>query len=394
MNKKITVILTPMIILFTFLICSTISYGQPAVTSIPPEIPCNAYILINLDTGKVLAEKNADKKIYPASTTKIMTAMLALELSPVNKVMTASYDAIINIGAGGMHIGILQGEKMKFQDYLKAVMLSSANDAANIIAENSASSRARFIELMNKKAAEIGAAHTHFVNCHGMYSSKHYSTARDLSVIARYALTQSTGKDTLLKITSTRPGDYTLPKTNKHKKWFGLKATNHLWDYPSKFYNKILGLKTGFVSQSAHNFIGVVKDARGNRLLSVISGVKTSLYKNSVFYYTNKLLNYGYRTFYPMQAAASVSRGASSYTKPGKTQNKQPVKDTTADVAASKEVSSNLRPNPISMLYYLFIILAMVITILLILYTVRNRKKLKNRRSSHVIQTHKPGRRG
>ena len=258
-----------------------------------PKIPCNSYILLDLDNGRVLAEQDADKKIYPASTTKIMTAILALELNPLNKLMTASRAAVIEIGIGGQNIGIQEGEQLYFKDLLNAVLLNSANEGANIIAENSGMTRNEFIKKMNEKAKKIGATHTHFVNTHGMPDPNHYTTARDLGIIARYAMLLSPASNTFRKIVAKK--DYTLPPTNKHTVWYGLKVTNKLPNYKSEYFQKVLGVKTGYTRISGNNFVGCVENYEGKRLLSVVAGIFSAVPTSDKFYFTRKLMEYGYK---------------------------------------------------------------------------------------------------
>lgn len=266
---------------------------QLSIEEAPFSIPCNSYLLMDIDTGRIIYGKNVDKKIFPASTTKLMTAIVGLESNSLDTEMTASYTAVSAIGQGGMHIGISDGEIMKLKDLTTAMLLNSANETCNIVAENTAGSIENFVKLMNKKAKLIGASHTHFVNTHGIHNNNHYSTARDLATIARYAYTLSPASATFQEICQKE--SYTLDPTNKHKDWYGLHTTNKLHSFDSKYWNKVLGLKTGYVDESGHNFIGLVENAEGTRLLSVITGVTTFNSWNSVFYYTNKLLNVGYQ---------------------------------------------------------------------------------------------------
>ena len=281
--------------------------GSPYKTDVPMEsdveINCNSYILIDADSGQVLYEKNADKKIYPASTTKMMTSILALETLKPNSDVTVSQAAIDNIGPGGMNIGCVPDEVFKFKDIIKVVLLTSANECAYAIAENSADSCEDFIQRMNDKAEEIGAKNTHFTNVHGMFDKKHYTTARDLAAIARYAAVLSPASDKFINIVSKE--SYKLPPTNKHSVWYSsaLHVTNKLRSFPSKYYKKVLGIKTGYIDASGNNFVGMVQDDKGRRLISVISGVP-STDSVGVFKYTQLLLDEGYKN-YELQSVVS-----------------------------------------------------------------------------------------
>ena len=135
-----------------------------------------------METGQVLAEKNPDQRRSPASTTKIMTALVALENADLEDEMTASEDAINSVPYDYVTAGIKIGETLKFKDLLDLMMITSANEASNIIAENISEDGTMkgFTDLMNKKAAELGLTGTHFTNSSGKEEEDHYTTARDL----------------------------------------------------------------------------------------------------------------------------------------------------------------------------------------------------------------------
>lgn len=272
------------------------AYMTNEAVSAPFEINCNSYVLMDLDSGQILYEKNADKKVYPASTTKIMTSILALETLQDDSIVTVSQEAIDGIGPGGMNIGCIAGEEFKFKDIIKAVLLTSANECANAIAENSAGTHDEFIEWMNAKAKEIGANSTNYVNAHGMFDENHYTTARNLAAIARYAMVLSPASSKFRNI--VKQETYNLKPTNKHSEWYpyALPITNKLRDYPSEYYDKVLGVKTGYILKSGMNFVSAVKDKNGRRLLSVICGVDPSS-AISVFKYTQMLLDEGYKNY-------------------------------------------------------------------------------------------------
>lgn len=272
------------------------SYMTNIANPAPFEISCKSYILMDLESGQILYEKNADKKVYPASTTKIMTSILALETLHPNSIVTVSQNAIDGIGSGGMNIGCIAGEEFKFKDIINAVLLTSANECAYAIAENSAGTQEEFINWMNAKAKELGANSTNFANVHGMFLENHYTTARNLAAIARYAMVQSPASSKFRKI--VRKESYTLKPTNKHSEWYpyALPITNKLHSYPSEYYDKVLGVKTGYISKSGINFVSAVKGKNGRQLLSVICGVDPTS-PTSVFKYTQMLLDEGFKNF-------------------------------------------------------------------------------------------------
>jgi len=257
-------------------------------------IEAESFILIDSRTGIVLLSDGMDKKhIYPASTTKIMAAIVALENESLDTVMTASQAAVYDIGEGGMNIGIMAGEELTLRDLLHAMLICSANEAANIIAENVASSREEFINMMNERAKELGATDTNFVNANGLHHENHYTTAKDMAIIARHAMTIPAFREIV------RKDSFDIPPTNKHKAWDPLYTTNRFLRYgTSPDCNfEIIGIKTGYTSAAGHNLVTAAVDENGMELISVILGVKTPRAWEDVYKYTEKLLKYGFDNF-------------------------------------------------------------------------------------------------
>lgn len=273
------------ILLIVFFAQSSIAFSQP------PAIDAGAYMLVDLDTGEVLLEENPDQLMYPASLTKIMTAILALEKGDLDEVMTASKAAIDDIGENGSNIGIIAGEKIRLENLLQALLISSANESANIIAEHIAESREEFIRMMNAKARELGAYNTHFANACGIHDTSHYTTASDMAKIARYAMSFPKFRE----IVSTKT--YNMPATNKHPKWETLSNTNKLMlNHKSEIY-EINGLKTGFTGPAGHCLIASAIDKNGMELMSIVMGVKNEGARENVQKYSQELLDYGFENF-------------------------------------------------------------------------------------------------
>lgn len=274
------------------LVLILLNFGIQKIYAESLNIDAGAYILIDASNGQVILEHNADvKRQYPASTTKIMTAIVALENGSLDQVITASQEAVYDIGKDGMNIGIMAGEKLTMKDLLNALLISSANETANIIAENICSTRQEFIDLMNKKAAELGAVDTHFTNTCGYHDDDHYTTARDLAIIAQYAMSIPEFREIAGK---TR---YTLPPTNKHNTWGTLPYTNKLFDYKSDYYEKVTGIKSGYTDPAGHNLVSSAINKDGVELLSVIMGVRNGTSSQNVFTYSRELLEYGFKNF-------------------------------------------------------------------------------------------------
>ncbi|WP_324825442.1 D-alanyl-D-alanine carboxypeptidase family protein [Sinanaerobacter sp. ZZT-01] len=150
-----------------------------------PEISAQTAIVMDLNSGMVLYEKKSQEKVYPASTTKILTALLAIEQGDLNDAVTISKTAS---GVEGSSIYLEVGEKISLKDLVYGLMLRSGNDAAIAISEKISGSAAAFVEEMNERAREIGAEHTHFMNPNGLYDDEHYTTAYDMALIARQAM--------------------------------------------------------------------------------------------------------------------------------------------------------------------------------------------------------------
>lgn len=257
-----------------------------------PIVDASSYLLMDASSGQILYEKNADeKKLFPASTTKIMTAIIALERGRLDQMMIASQAAVNDIGKDGMNIGIMAGEEIPMEDLLNALMVTSANETANIIAENLCSTRQEFVDLMNEKAMELGAVDTHFVNPCGAHDNDHYSTARDMAKIAHYAMTLPKFREIVAQTS------YTMPATNKHDTWGTLPVTNKLLFRKSDYYSKVTGIKTGYTDPAGNNLIASAIDDQGMELISVVMGVRTSTATENVFSYSQNLLEYGFRNF-------------------------------------------------------------------------------------------------
>ncbi len=257
----------------------------------PPSIDADTYILIDAESGSVLCERNSKVTRYPASMTKIMTAILAIELGDPEQLMTASQAAINDIGPNGSNIGIIVGEKIPLKNLLQALLISSGNETANIIAEHICDSRQEFIDLMNQRAKELGAVDTNFTNTCGMHDPMHYSTASDIARLARYAMTLPQFRE----IVSTPR--FTMPATNKHPTWPELTNTNVLMVTDQSDLYKINGIKTGFTGPAGHNLASSAINENGMELIAVVMNVKDEGASGNVRKYSKELLDYGFNNF-------------------------------------------------------------------------------------------------
>ena len=278
-------LLTLAIMLLVLLMNTSIAFAQP------PALNAGAYILVDLKTGEVLCEKDSQKTFYPASTTKIMTAILALERGNLGQEMTASQSAIDDIGPDGSNIGILVGETISLENLLNALLICSANETANIIAEHLSASREEFITLMNQRAKELGATNTHFANTCGIHDPMHYTTASDMAKIAKHAMTLPKFREIVSKKT------FQMPATNKHPEWPILSNTNKLMITDKNDLYVINGMKTGFTGPAGFNLVSSAIDSSGMELISVVMSVKNEDAQENIKKYSKELLDYGFNNF-------------------------------------------------------------------------------------------------
>lgn len=225
-------------------------------------------ILIEANTGNVIFEKNADQVMYPASTTKILTALLAIMFGDLNETVTVSEEAVTFYEDNVSNIDLRAGEEMGMMDLLYGTLLESGNDAANAIAEAISGSISRFVDLMNDAVDVFGCTSTHFANPHGLHDDNHYTTVRDMAIITREAMKN----DLFRQIVST--SSYTSSRTNlmRARTW---NTTNQLMipgpdDKPNKYYYPYaIGVKTGNHSRAGYCFVGAA-EKDGVELISVL----------------------------------------------------------------------------------------------------------------------------
>lgn len=234
------------ITLFLFLIIF-VSGCTSTYASTIPDTYSSACLLMEESTGKILYSKNANSIMYPASTTKIMTAILTLENCKLSDTAVVSHNAVFSIPSGYSTASLVEGEVLTIEQLLNVLLIPSANDAAVVLAEHIAGSVEAFSDMMNSKAVELGCLNTHFVNPNGIHNENHYSTAYDLALIGRYAMQFPTFKEISSK---TR---YTLPITNAYSKEDRIfNTTNDLIkpnysSSPTNYYYKYAtGGKTGY----------------------------------------------------------------------------------------------------------------------------------------------------
>ncbi len=253
-----------------------------------PAIEAASAVVMDLDTGTFLYSKQATEKQYPASITKIMTTLLLIENCDLNSEITFS-EIVTDLEEGSSNIGIQAGETMTLYDSAYAIMLASANDVANGVAEYIAGSISGFADLMNEKAAELGCVNTHFSNPHGLYSDDHYTCAYDMALIAQAAYDNETFRD----IVSTR--EYTIPETNLNEEERVLTNHHQMISPSSDYYQEwCTGGKTGYTSQCLNTLV-TFSEKNDMRLVCVILRVNGS---GKAYDETTQILNYSYDNFY------------------------------------------------------------------------------------------------
>lgn len=250
-------------------------------------------MLLDLKTGKVLYEKNADEQVYPASTTKIMTAILALEHGDLDQTVAASAMAVNSITPGHTNMGIRAGEELTVRQLLYGLLLYSAGDAANVLAENTAGSIDAFVNGMNQKAQELGMAKTHYANTHGEHDSNHYTTARDMSKLALYAMNFPDFREIV------KTAMYTIAPTDKYKETRYLSNTNLLLSKHRNagyFYANATGIKTGFTSEAKSCL--VASAAKGDmEFLALVFGAESANGKVMSFVDATAMFEYAFSNY-------------------------------------------------------------------------------------------------
>ncbi|MDR1692282.1 MAG: D-alanyl-D-alanine carboxypeptidase [Oscillospiraceae bacterium] len=249
------------------------------------DVPAPSVILTERSTGAVLYEKDADRRLAPASVTKVMTLLLTMEAIErgqltVTQKITVSRAAM---SMGGSTAYLHEGEQYTIDEMLKAVTIASANDGSVVLAEAVSGTEGTFVAKMNERAAELGMTNTHFVNCHGLDDPDHYTTARDIAAMSRALLDHKLIKNyTTIWLDSLRDGAFTLANTNRLV----------------RYYDGCTGLKTGTTSK-AGSCISASAEREGMELIAVVLGAGST---DDRYESARKMLDYGFASFSLMTA--------------------------------------------------------------------------------------------
>lgn len=298
-----------------------------------PKVMAETAIVMDMDTEEILYAKGIDEKRAPASTTKILTAMLAIEKVPFETQITFT-DEVNNIEAGSTHIGIKPRETLTMKDCAYAILLASANEVSSGVAEYIGTTVPAFVDMMNQRAKELGCTNTHFVNANGLYDENHYTTARDLAIIAKAAFQNETFREVV------KTPYYIIPKTNitDEERW--LNNHHKMILQGSEYYEGCLGGKTGY-TEKAGNTLVTYAERNGRKLVcALLADV------NIVAQYTDTkaLLNYGFDSFQRLDTTA-VSLSPAKSDELGKQLEEKGLLSTaleTTSISVPKELTEEL----------------------------------------------------
>lgn len=283
-----------LIIIFVLSLFFNITISYADIDNI--DISAESAVLIDSSSEKTLYAKNDTQKMYPASTTKIVTAILTIENCKLDDVVTVPYEAISQIPSGYSIAALQAGEQLTVDQLLRLMLVHSANDAANVLAYHVSGSLEGFASLMNQKVADLGLEHTHFTNPSGMQNENHYTTAHDLALIMKYCMKNLTFR-TLAGLKSC-----IIPATNKYEGRV-FQTTNELLIYDTSnvqsnyYYKYAIAGKTGYTTE-AKNCLVSVANKDGFELICVVLGAGVG-YNNlsGKFVDTKSIFEYGYSNY-------------------------------------------------------------------------------------------------
>ena len=264
-----------------------------------PQIGAEGAILMEVNTGTILYAKNIDERLYPASTTKILTALVAIENAELNEDVSFSYEAVFSIERGSSNMGMNVGEVITMEQCLYGILVYSANEVCNAIGEHIAGSIDGYVDMMNAKAAELGCTNSHFVTTNGLHDENHYTTPRDLATIACAFFSNQT----LSKMADTAyyyiPPSPTQPDANKDL-WTHNSLTKGTYTYDG-----YIGGKTGYTSDSRQTLVSCA-ERDGMKLVCVIMKEESP----NQFLDTIALFDYGFNNFQIL----NISENETNYT--------------------------------------------------------------------------------
>jgi D-alanyl-D-alanine carboxypeptidase (penicillin-binding protein 5/6) len=291
MKKFVTIILITLLLINS---APAVSFGATE----PPSITAETGVVIDAKTGQVLYNKNMNDQRYPASCTKVMTALLTLENLDLKKTVTIDAETPFTEGS---RIYLLEGEQVTVEQLLYALLLESANDSAVALAKQIAGSIPAFADMMNKRAKELGAKNTNFVTPNGLHDDKHVTTAYDLAMIAKYAMTN----EEFRKLVTTYR--YIIPATNKQDTRYLYNTNRLIYDEHTKYtingvqrvakYEGATGIKTGYTSHAGGCLISGAKRGDTELISVVMKSTDQGRFSDSI-----ALLDYAFANYKSIKA--------------------------------------------------------------------------------------------
>jgi len=253
-----------------------------------PDVTSEAAVLMDADTGIILYQKNPEEKLYPASTTKIMTALLTIEADgdQPDKRVTFSPEAV-DLPNDSSSIAMNAGDTLSVQEALYGLMISSANEVANALAENVGGSIDHFVDMMNGKAASLGAKNTHFMNPNGLHDPDHYTCAYDMALFMREAVKNPIFLDAASKI------KYDIPPTETQPEVRNLNGTNKLLLPGGEYYRDYFkASKTGYTDEAQHTLVAYAEKGGHKLITAVLHADKNKDYEDTI-----ALMDYGFSSY-------------------------------------------------------------------------------------------------
>lgn len=250
-----------------------------------PQTTAEAAILMDADTGIILYAKNIHEKLYPASTTKILTSLLAMENGNLDDMVSFSHEAVFSVPVDGSKMGMDEGEAITLEEALYGILVASANEVSNAVGEYVSGSINDFTDLMNTRAAELGCTDSHFVNTNGLFDEDHYTSVYDLALISK-AFFQN---EMLCKISNT-PRYHFEPSETQPDDFY--KINKHQLINGEMPYEGIIGGKTGYTDQSRQTLV-TCAEQNGMKLICIVFKEESP----NQFTDTVELFNYGFQNF-------------------------------------------------------------------------------------------------
>lgn len=266
--------------------------SEENIEDIFKDITAPNLLLAETKTGKILYERNSDERIYPASLTKLMTAILVVENCELDEIVTVSDNAVNSVPSGYVNANLQVGEELTVEDLLYVMLIPSANDAANALAEHVGGNIESFSSMMNTRAKELGCTGSNFTNPSGLHQEKHYTTAKDLFFISQKAVENSIIK----KIIGTTT--YSLPSTNKYTKETRIFTTTNYMikkDLTKYYCDYCIGAKTGYTGDAKNCVVEFAKKD-GVELTAIVMG-EDSKVKGQKFLDAKEMFEYVFENY-------------------------------------------------------------------------------------------------